>query len=278
MKHFITPIASLAIILIASTFIILSYNSNSAPQATSSYLPAKEKPTGPYQYKLPTIKPSESYTIILVGDSMTDYLGDNSDILRQYLAAYYPDKIFGIFNYGFGSTNILSLDDRLEHETTYDGDTFPPILGRVFDIIIIESFGHNPLSNLALDEGLKKQEEALDSAVNKITKAQPNAVIIFLATIAPSETEYAKGAAELTDEERSAWVSERKAYIENHIKYARTHNIPLINDYKKSFTTDGDVDLNLVNPDDHIHPSSTGVDLISKSIADYLFENNVLAN
>jgi len=44
-------------------------------------------------------------TIVFIGDSMTEYLG-NFDELRKYLKHYYPDKKFLLLNYGFSSTNI----------------------------------------------------------------------------------------------------------------------------------------------------------------------------
>ena len=59
------------------------------------------------------IKPSRSYTLVFVGDSMTEYLG-NFDEMQNYLGKYYPKDKFLLLNYGFGSTNILSVPDRLE--------------------------------------------------------------------------------------------------------------------------------------------------------------------
>ncbi len=94
------------------------------------------------------------YTIVMIGDSMTERLG-NFDELKASLKIYYPYINFLILNYGFGSTNILSVPDRLEKETNH-GRIFQPILNIDANIIIIESFGHNPLSDLPLEEGLKK--------------------------------------------------------------------------------------------------------------------------
>lgn len=99
--------------------------------------------------------------------------------------------------------------------------------------------------------------------------------IVFLAEFAPSKVAYAKGIVKLTDEQRSIWVSERKAYIENHIAYAKNHNIPLINIYEKSMIN-GDVNLDYINKDDNIHPSSTGLLFMSKEIADFLNKNGIL--
>src|SRR4029079_6590151 len=143
--------------------------------------------TNTYPENLPTsVAKTKAYTIILVGDSMTEYLGNDNDTpIRKNLKTHYGDTVFGIFNYGFGSANALSLQERLEKDSDISGNHFPAILNRAFDLIIIESFANNPLSQFPLSEGLKKQNEAMDKAVISIHQKQPKAVIAFLATIAP---------------------------------------------------------------------------------------------
>lgn len=233
---------------------------------------------------IPTsVKPSDAYTIILVGDSLTQYLGDNTEFLRKHLKTYYGDenatpkgKVFGIFNYGFGSTNILSLQDVLENETSFMGQGFQAILKREFDLILIESFANNPLSQFPLEEGLKKTNEALDKAVRSINEKHPNSVIAFVATIAPVRNRYGEGAVVLSPEKRREWADERIAYFKNHIQYAKAHNIPLINIYEKSLTKEGDGNIDYINTNDFIHPSPKGVDFISKEIADWIYNNKVL--
>lgn len=220
------------------------------------------------------IKYPQDYTIVLLGDSMTEKLG-NSDEIRVYLKKYYPDKTFEILNYGFGSTNILSVQERLEKETFYRR-SFRPILDIDFDLILIESFGHNPLSEFPLKEGLKKQTEALDKIVETIKKENPQVKIIFVATISPNKKQYGRGQVELEPEVRAKWAEERIAYIKNHIDYAKTHNIPLINIYEKSLNFDGDGNLDYISSIDYIHPSPNGVYLISEEIAKYIYENEIL--
>ena len=232
-------------------------------------------PTPISNYVLPVLKRSDAYTIVFVGDSMVDVLGENFDYLRQSLEDYYQNLVFGLFNYGYGSTNILTLEERLNQDTVYRGKKNEAVLDRFLDVIVIGSFGHNPLSDLSLDVGLKKQEEVLDRAVLQLVTEKPNTLIIFLAEFAPSEANYGRGVVELTPEQRSVWVSERKAYIENHIEYAKNHNIPLINIYEES-TINGEVDLDYINKDDYIHPSSTGLVFMSQKIADFLHNNSFL--
>ena len=230
------------------------------------------------QYLPPVVPTSSSYTLIFVGDSMTESLGENFDKLRINLKKYYPDKIFGLFNYGFGSTNVLSVEDRLNHDIVYLGRNMPAILGRSFDIIFIESFGNNPLSEFALDVGLQKQTAALDHLVAEIAGTHPNSLIVFIATIAPSQAFYGKGVVTLSPLVRNQWANERRAYIENHINYAKRHNIPLINVYEKTLDKNGLTITKYLDQGNYIHPSAEGVSLISQMIADFLYKNLILKN
>ncbi len=212
-------------------------------------------------------------TIVFVGDSMTEYLG-NFDELRGYLKKYYPDKKFLLLNYGFSSTSILSVQDRLEKDSTHSGRIFQAINNIPFDLIIIESFGHNPLSDHPLEEGLRLQKEALDKIVATITKKHPKSSIVFMATIAPNRERYAEGVVNLTTEARGKWADERISYIKNHIEYAKSRNIPLINIYEASLDEKGDGNIDYVNTNDFIHPSPTGIYFISEQIAKFLYNNH----
>lgn len=294
---------SVLIVILFSTFGLALYVLKINPQPIAEHLlawpiylvksslasysdpPPTQEPNQPEPFpeNLPTsVKPADAYTIILVGDSMTDFLGANATPLREHLKEHYCDencipkgKVFGIFNLGFGSTNVLSLQDRIEKESFYLGNQYQSILSREFDLIIIESFGNNPLSEFPLEEGLKKQNEALDKAVRTLHKAKPNAVIAFMATVAPIRNRYAEGAVVLYPEKRREWADERAAYIKNHIKFAKEHNIPLINLYEKSLNN-GEGNMDYINSNDFIHPSVTGVDFISKEIADWIYNNRIL--
>ena|SRR3989344_2013522 len=227
-------------------------------------------------YTAPVTQSHEEYTVILTGDSMTNVLGPNAQMLNNYLEKLYPGNKFGIFNYGLGGTNILSLQDRLEDKTFVIDHELEPILDREFEIIIIESFGHNPLSQFPLEEGKKKMNEALDKALTSITNSKPNANIIFLATIAPNKLHYAQNVVDLSPDTRWLWAEERIAYILNHIDYAKAHNIPVINVYEKTLETTNGGDLKYISQDDFIHPSDLGKDFISREIANYIWENNIL--
>lgn len=217
----------------------------------------------------------EDYTIVLLGDSMTEKLG-NADEFKAYLKKYYPHKTFQVLNYGFGSTNLLSVQERLDKETDH-GRKYEPILNIAFDLILIESFGHNPLSQYPLDVGLAKQNEALDKIISSIKEANPKAKIVFVATIAPNKKRYGEGQVNLEPDIRIKWANERIAYIQNHLKYANDHQIPVIDIFDKSLK-DGDSNLDYINTVDFIHPSPTGVYFISEEMAKYIFENRILTN
>lgn len=206
---------------------------------------------------------------------MTDFLGSGVEI-KKYLKKYYPQKNMEIHNFSVGSTNILTLPDRLQNLTNFNGIISDPILNTNFDLIIIESFGHNPLSEYSLDEGLKKHDQIMDQAKAVIKQRQPKALIILMATIAPHADRYAEGVINLETAERKKWARERAAYIENHIDYANRHKLPLINIYEKSLDSSGGGNIDYIETRDFIHPSPTGIEFMAQEIADYIFKKRLL--
>ena len=218
-------------------------------------------------------KSSSNYTLVFVGDSMTEYLG-NFDELKEALKKYYPQKKFLLLNYGFSSTNILSIPDRLEKLSDYNGRGYQPINDISFDLIFIESMGNNPLSQFSLEEGLKKQTAALDRIINIIVQKHSKSSIIFVATIAPNKDWYGTGIMSLSPEQKLQWVSERNSYIKNHMEYAKSHNIALIDIFDKSLDSTGTGNIDYLNSNDFLHPSPTGIIFISQQIADFIYKNN----
>ncbi|MDO8570306.1 MAG: SGNH/GDSL hydrolase family protein [Candidatus Daviesbacteria bacterium] len=264
-KKFYLFLITLFAILLGISFFQNKDNKKSPPNSQPKNIQAD----GRMKVKYP-----EDYTIVIVGDSMTEKLG-NSDEIRSYLKNYYPNKTFEILNYGFGSTNILSVQKRLEEETFF-GRAFRPILNIDFDLILIESFGNNPLSEFPLDVGLNKQNETLDKIIETLKKESPSSRIVFVATISPNKNLYGKGQVDLTPEVREKWADERIAYIKNHIKYANDHQILLINIFEKSQDENGNGKLDYLSSVDYIHPSPNGVYFISEQIAKFISENNIL--
>lgn len=219
------------------------------------------------------VKYSQNYTIVMVGDSMTERLG-NSDEIKEFLGDYYPNKSFEVLNYGFGSTNILSVWDRITKETEH-GRKFSPIEDIAYDLILIESFGENPLSQYPLSEGLKLQTEELNKIISRLKETTPKGKIVFVATISPNSVIFAQNQVDLSPEKRAEWVKERIAYIKNHITYAKNNNIPLINVFEDSLLENGDGNSEYISTDDYIHPSPKGIIFISHEIADFIYKNNI---
>ena len=189
------------------------------------------------------------------------------------LIEHYPENEFVNYNYGYGSTNVLSLPERLTQKTKYLKDENVDILKQGFELIIIEFFAYNPLSEFTLEEGLQKQNEALEESVMLILKEKPGSAIAFLTPIAPSISDFGRGVVDLSNEQRSYWATERIAYIENHKKFAEEKGIPVIDVYKASLMDNGIVDKKYIS-NDFIHPSQEGFGPISQIIADYLQKRN----
>lgn len=215
------------------------------------------------------------HTLVFLGDSMTEYLG-NFDELRKYLRDYLPNKTFLLLNYGFSATNILSALDRIEKDSVHAGRVFQPINNIPFDLIFIESFGHNPLSEYPLEEGLQKQTAALSKIIASLTQTHPKSSIVFVATIAPNLTRYGEGIVNLSPEKRQLWAKERMAYINNHIAFAKERKIPLINIFEKSLDKTGGGSIDYINTKDFIHPSPTGIYFISVEIAKFIYDQKLL--
>lgn len=211
---------------------------------------------------LPTqAKPSKKYTIVLVGDSMTAMLGEEE--LEKNLKNYYPDKEIRVSNYGVGSTTIETVPEHLTQGVIKGDVTLHPILARDPDLIIIESSANNPI-NLPLEAGLEKQTETLDKILSIIKSSRPQTAVIFATTIAPSKTNHDDN-----------WVQSRTVYLENHVDYARSHNIPIINIFEES-KEGGKIKTDYVDKNDFIHPSKSGVKFINQKIADFLFYRRIL--
>jgi lysophospholipase L1-like esterase len=239
----------------------------------------KEKPFETYTY--PQIERKDVYTIFMVGDSMTELLGPHGGKLSEFLNTLYQstpgNQRIVIDNYATGSTNLLGLKDAMNQSKSIENGVLEPLLSKPFDILLIESFGYNPLSQLGVEEGLKKQTQLLNELMTLLTNKYPDSAIIFVATIAPNKATYGQESSPgNTVAQRTAQAEERSAYIKNHMTYAQEHDIPLIDIYTKSLTPQGDGNLLYINPGDHIHPSAAGIDFISNEIANFIYEQEIL--
>lgn len=270
---------------LSAAFLVKNTKGESKNSTASRTIELDPQPTpSPYvftTYSAPIIQKKPEFTIVMVGDSMTNALGPNGGSFNEFINELYKPHNIGILidNYAQGSKNILQIDEQLNKETTFWHATFPPLLSRDFDLILIESFGYNPLSHLGVEEGIKRQTEALDEIMKTLITTRPSATIVFVATIAPNKETYAqKILPNISSTERALQTEDRIAYIKNHISYAQSRNIPIINIFNKSLNEQGTGDLKYINPDDNIHPSFEGIDFIGREIANYIYNNQILPN
>jgi len=143
-KGFIQIIVPILILILIGIYFIYTAKPKTLIQ---NIIPVTTPTPTPYQfpYRGPVIPKAQSYRIIIVGDSIVNTLGLNANALRLDLIKYYPDSEFVTYNYGYPSTNVLSLYQRLT-ETTNDGTKDnQAVLTQQFELVIIESFGNNPL-------------------------------------------------------------------------------------------------------------------------------------
>ncbi|QQS39134.1 hypothetical protein IPM62_00770 [Candidatus Woesebacteria bacterium] len=268
----------LAIVTLFTIFQVVNLSTKKENRVT--YLDKLTNPSTPtptpyiFPYKIPQIPKSRSYRTVIVGDSIVESLGLNANILREYLIYYYPDSEFVNYNYGYGATNILSLPERLTSWTKNRESSNQAILKQGFELIILESFAYNPLSEYPLEEGLKMQTDVLEQSVLQILKEKPGSVIAFMTPIAPNPDNFARDVYHLSQEQSSYWVKERIAYIENHKRFALEKGIPLIDVYTASLKDDGLVDTQYIS-NDFIHPSNEGLNLMSRQIADFIYYNKI---
>ena len=274
-----------AIILASVMFL---YKENQKSHKTNSILTLKTiqpipTPT-PFKfttYTAPQIKKKQVYKIAMIGDSMTVALGPHGGGFSEYINALYkknatdPQRII-IDNYA-GSSNILAVNQQISKKKTINEYTFGPLLSEDYDVILVESYGYNPLSQYGVENGIKKQNESLDKLMTKLITARPHAAIVFVATIAPNLQNYAKMTqVNRPETQRMGQAEERIAYIKNHIDYANKHNIPVVNIYEKSLTDTGNGNMLYINPSDDIHPSAEGVDMIGRELGNFIHEKQIL--
>lgn len=232
-------------------------------------------------YTAPKVSQKNVYKIALIGDSMTAALGPHGGEFSDYINALYKKKLTDpqrivIDNYAV-SSNILAVNNELSKKTTINEYTFGPLLSENYDLILVESYAYNPLSQDGIEEGIKQQNRALDQLMTTLITTHPNTAIVFYATIAPNLQSYAKTTQTQNSAiERRQQAEERIMYLKNHIEYAKTHNIPLINIYEKSLTEQGDGNILYINPTDYIHPSFSGVTLIGHELGNFIHDNQIL--
>lgn len=234
-------------------------------------------PTPIATFVQPAVEYQDAYEIALLGDSMTAALGPHGGPFSEYLHEVYDKPGFIVDNYAVGSSNIQSLQKRLNEPLEVDGSTYAPILTRgELDLIIVESFAYNPLSHLERELSYVEHERELKHLLEDVANSLPNTRVILMSTIAPSSDRYARFVQNLTTEQSRAQAQERIDVLNHHITLAGRWALPIINIYAYSRNSQGDGDLRYINPDDYIHPSVDGVELISRTMSEFIHQQRIL--
>jgi lysophospholipase L1-like esterase len=276
-------IGTVLTLLTISVFIFtIIFSQNTQPEVKSSNISPTPTPTLPplddFTYKKPTLVRSEKYNIYLIGDSMTHAFGPRGGVFSELLTDQFPDKNIEVFNYAQAGVNISQLPERLDEEFQADKDLrLKPILSGDPEphVIIIESFGYNPLSELGKVDGLRKQEEVLIEVMKTLTNRYPGTIIMFMATIAPDKKTFSESATGGDSFGRWAQAEERIEYITSHMDFASERNIPLIDTYGPSLDSEGDGDTKYINPDDDIHPSAEGLAHMARIMVKRILEEQI---
>lgn len=220
--------------------------------------------------------PKTSYKIAVLGDSMVDTLGPGIPLLQSGLSGQYPGTAFTVLNYGVGATNIEYGIKRLHEPYEYLGAQVEALLSVKPDVIVVESFGYNPLS-LTQD---RRNDHWLNMAkiIETIRDELPETEIVIAATIAPNDRVFGDGAPGIAfdAEEKSKRVRIIREYIENAVALAGQFSLPLADAYHDSLDADGNGKLSYINNGDHIHYSDAGRKLMTDKISRAIIDNRLL--
>lgn len=197
--------------------------------------------------------------LLLLGDSMIDFLNDFPH-LRDMLRSLNPNTEWEILNHGVGASNVSYGLYRVNSEYDYLGRHFRSVVGTNPDIIVVESFAYNhgDMPESQYQDSLKRIFSALKEADKKI---------IFLATIAPSKANYARGAADWGDEYRSKEYEKTRRFIDLGIDTARQMGVPTVDAFHQSLDGEKGGNEKYIYGGDWIHPSPEGAEFIARLLA-----------
>ncbi len=281
-----------SVVLAAETVIISPLADNFAPAPAQvpapavsfgqlvPFVPPAGAVLGAQTTATPTPKPlatrKKTYTIALIGDSMTDTLGPEVPQLRQALTHLYPTVKFDLLNYGVGGTNIDYGLERVTSDYLYLGKHILPLVSQIPDIVVVESFAYNPYS---FDEGaLDRHWLQLAKIVDTLKTRLPNVKIVIAATLAPNSRLFGDGAPGLSydataKKQKAATI---KKYLENAVRFAQSQHLPLADVYHASLDAGGEGQEKYINAGDHIHYSDAGRELFSQKVAETIAANHLL--
>lgn len=216
----------------------------------------------------PTIKlKKKSYSIAIIGDSMVDTMGERLEYLEHVLTKKYPGVTFKLYNYGIGGQNVIEGVNRFNNEFEYKDRKYDPLPTLHPDILIVGSFGYNPLTPYDRDEHWLKLAELIQDG-KKISGQ-----VYILAEIAPLSRDFGKGPMGINwdDSVRAEHSRRITQQLQNAIGLSRSLKVPLIDTYTPSIdpkTHEGT--KKYISPGDGIHPSVEGHEFIANKIVESL--------
>ncbi len=271
------------IIVIAVAFALLNVRGGTRqdPQIDSTVSPTPTMtptPTPVMTFVQPRVDVQDVYEVILVGDSMTAALGPHGGPFSEYLNTLYGESGIIVDNYSVPSSNIQSLQKRFtEQFTNVDGELLLPIRDRKdADLIIIESFAYNPLSHLTAEEAVTEHERELHHFLEVVATELPRTRVALMTTVAPDWETFARRSQQLNAEQSRLQAEERIRYLLKHQDLGGMYALPVINVFAASLSPQGDGDSRYINPDDNIHPSVDGIELISRTMSNFIYHQSIL--
>ncbi|PIU02216.1 hypothetical protein COT66_01390 [Candidatus Shapirobacteria bacterium CG09_land_8_20_14_0_10_49_15] len=242
----------------------LSTAATTAKQASAKPSPALQPMILPEAEEPVAEAAHHHYTVAVLGDSMINVMGENLPSLTQALNTFYHQAEFSLLNYGVGATTIEQSLARI-----------PSLIAQNPDIVVIESFAYNHWSNSQAD--LDRQWLTLAKIIDQI-KIQSQAKIVLTATIAPDEQNLCDGieGLNLSADQKKEKAQTIRAYLQNLTNFATSQGYPLADAYHPSLGANGNGQAIYVNANDHLHPSTAGINLISQRIAEAIYQNNLL--
>jgi len=213
-------------------------------------------------------------TIAVLGDSMTNALGNNIPSLEMALKKYYPGYQFRILNYGAESSNIENGFYRLTNDFELLGKKYASIISQEPDIIIIESFAYNNFGNT--QSGIDRHWTNLSAITATIAQDSPTTKIVIAATISPNSNVFADDSLDkLTVGEKIERSNTVKLYLQNAINFAKTQNYPLADTFSPSMKN-GEGIKEFISESDHIRPSALGIQLFCETLAKTIFDYRLI--
>ncbi len=229
----------------------------------------------------PTTKPQniggdgQIVTIAVLGDSMIDSLGSGIPDLEISLAQYFPQKKFNIINYGVGASDLEYALYRLKNNYRYLDTVHPSLLSLKPDIIVVESFAYNNFGNT--QNGFDRQWLALGAITTEIKTNLPTTKIILASTIAPESSHFAVGSGTTyTAMEKIEKTKTIKLYQKNLLNFAASQKFPLADAFTPSLNSQNEGLSQLINDQDHLHPSALGSQFFCDTLAKTIFDLRLL--